>query len=184
MTRKINKAGIDLVKQFEGLSLKPYKCPADIPTIGYGATYYEDGKKVTLQDPNITEARAEQLLVAHLDKFCKIVESLVKVTLTDNQFAALVSFTYNLGEGNLKSSTLLKKLNASNYADTATEFEKWNKAAGKVLAGLTKRRQAEKALFLHSIQPAKQAPGSSQLSDGPSVADIEKKLLEIEKEVS
>lgn len=180
MSRKTNKAGIDLIKTWEGLSLKPYKCPADIPTIGYGATFYEDGTKVTMQDPNITEARAEELLIKHIETFAREVENLIKVNLTDNQFAALVSFTYNLGARNLKTSTLLKKLNSGDYAGAANEFEKWNKAGGKVLSGLIRRRQAEKALFLHNPAPMKI---NSLLSNGPSEDDISVKLEEIEKDI-
>jgi lysozyme len=184
MARKINKAGIDLVKSFEGLRLKPYLCSAKVPTIGYGTTFYEDGKKVTLNDPEITESRAEQLLTIHMDTFAASVEKLAKVPLTDNQFGALCSFVYNLGAGALGQSTLLKKLNAKDYAGAATEFEKWNKErVGGVLTpskGLTRRRQAEKALFLQSPANQKQ---TSLLGNGPSEEDIQVKLDEIEKEI-
>jgi lysozyme len=180
MSRNINKAGIDLIKQFEGLRLKPYLCSAGKPTIGYGATFYEDGKKVTMSDPAITEQRAEDLLKKHLEQFSAAVERNVKVSTTDNQFAALVSFTFNLGEGNLKSSTLLKKLNNKDYAGAANEFERWNKAGGKILAGLTRRRQAEKSLFLHN-PPASSSPvKQSWLSDEPTEDEINKKLEAIE----
>lgn len=182
MARKLNKASLDLIKSFEGLRLKPYLCSAKVPTIGYGTTFYEDGKKVTLNDPEITEARAEQLLAVHLDTFAASVEKLVQVPLTDNQFGAICSFVYNLGSGAFAKSTLLKKLNAKDYAGAALEFEKWNKAGGQVLAGLTRRRQAEKALFLQS--PALAATQkTSLLGDGPSEEDIRVKLEEIEKEV-
>ena len=177
--RKINKAGLNLVKTFEGLSLKPYKCPADKVTIGYGTTYYEDNTKVTMQDPPISEDRALQLLEVHINAFCSKVEKLIQVPVTDNQFAALVSFAYNLGAGALGGSTLIKKLNAKDYSGAAEEFEKWNKAGGSVLAGLTRRRQAEKALFLQN--PASQS--SSALPDGPSDSDIDVKLEDIEKEI-
>jgi lysozyme len=177
MTRQINKAGIDLIKSFEGLKLSPYLCSAKIPTIGYGTTFYEDGRKVSLQDSPITETRAEQLLAIHLNTFAAKVEKMVTVSMTDNQFAALCSFAYNCGPANLASSTLLKKMNKQDYAGAAGEFEKWNKAGGKVLAGLTRRRQAEKALFMHS--PSQ----SSLLPAGPSVQDIEAKLASIEKDI-
>lgn len=181
MIRKLNKASIDLVKDFEGLRLAPYLDSVKVPTIGYGTTFYEGGKKVTLADPTITEARAEQLLSTHMDAFAASVEKLVKVPLTDNQFGALCSFAYNLGAGALGKSTLLKKLNAKDYAGAAGEFEKWNKAGGAVLAGLTRRRQAEKALFLQS--PPTQMQKNSLLGNGPSEKDIEVKLAEIEKGV-
>lgn len=180
MTRKVNKAGLDLIKSFEGLVLHPYLDSVNVPTIGYGTTFYEDGTKVTMQDPSITEGRAEELLIEHVESFAKSVEKAVKVPLTDNQFAALVSFAYNLGTGNLNSSTLLRKLNAGDYQGAANEFERWNKAGGKVLAGLTRRRQAEKALFLHNSAPTRVG---SLLPDGPSEEDISVKLEEIEKEI-
>jgi lysozyme len=177
MVRQINKAGIDLIKSFEGLKLLPYLCSAKVPTIGYGTTFYEDGRKVSLQDPQITEARAEQLLATHLGAFAAKVEKMVSVPMTDNQFAALCSFAYNCGPANLASSTLLKKMNAQDYAGAAQEFEKWNKAGGKALTGLTRRRQAEKALFMHS--PSQ----NSSLPAGPSAEDIEAKLASIEKDI-
>lgn len=182
MARKLNKASIDLVKSFEGLRLKPYLDSVKVPTIGYGTTFYEGGKKVTLADPEITEARAEQLLAVHMDTFAASVEKLVKVPLTDNQFGAICSFVYNLGAGAFGKSTLLKKLNAKDYAGAAGEFEKWNKAGGQVLAGLTRRRQAEKSLFLQS-PPTQAQQKTSQLGDGPSEDDIRVKLEEIEKGV-
>lgn len=179
--RKLNQAGIDLIKSFEGLKLAPYLDSVNVPTIGYGTTYYEDGKKVTMQDPAISQERAEELLAIHAQSFCDAVEKMVKVSCTDNQFAALVSFAYNLGSGNLGSSTLLKKLNAGDYAGAANEFEKWNKAGGQVLAGLTRRRQAEKALFMHSTPTVLSSSVKSVLGDGPSDDDINVKLEEIEK---
>lgn len=186
MARKLNKASIDLVKSFEGLRLKPYLDSVKVPTIGYGTTYYEDGKKVTLNDPEITEARAEQLFAVHLDTFAASVEKLVQVPLTDNQFGAICSFVYNLGSGAFAKSTLLKKLNAKDYAGAAEQFEVWNKErVNGVLTpskGLTRRRQAEKALFLQSPAPAV-TQKTSLLGDGPSEEDIRVKLEEIEKEV-
>ena len=145
---KTSKAGIDLIKSFEGLSLKPYLCPAKIPTIGYGNTFYEDGKKVTLQDPAITQERATKLLQFTLVKFEQCVDSCCSDSISQNQFDALVSFCYNVGPANLKASTLIKKVN-SNVNDPAirTEFLKWNKAGGKTLSGLIRRREAEANLY-------------------------------------
>jgi lysozyme len=145
---KTSHAGLDLIKQFEGLRLKPYLCSAGVPTIGYGSTMYADGRKVNLKDAAITESQSLELLAKTLGKYEKAVNDYVKVTLTQNEFDALVSFTYNLGAGNLLSSTLLKKLNSGDKKAAATQFEVWNKAGGKVLEGLVKRRAAEKALFL------------------------------------
>lgn len=185
MARKLNKQSIDLVKSFEGLRLKPYLCSANVPTIGYGTTFYEDGTKVTLNDPEITEQRAEDLLSIHMDTFAASVEKLVKVPLTDNQFGALCSFVYNLGAGAFQQSTLLKLLNAKDYAGAAAQFEVWNKEKiNGVLTpskGLTRRRQAEKSLFLQSPTPITQK--TNTLENGPSDNDIEVKLFEIEKEI-
>lgn len=145
---KTGPSGVALIKQFEGFVGKPYLCPAKVPTIGYGATYYPDGKKVTMQDSPITESVATDLLTNMLGRFEKAVDGSCRDDLTQNQFDALVSFTYNLGEGNLKSSTLLKKVNANpNDPTIRDEFMKWVKAGGQVLPGLVKRRQAEADLY-------------------------------------
>jgi len=139
---------INMIKMFEGFRAKPYKCPAGVPTIGYGSTFYSNGKKVTLKDKLITEQDATNLLTTVVTNFSSGVSKLLKIQVTQNQFDALVDFAYNVGIGNLKSSTLLKKVNAKNFSGAALEFIKWNKADGKVLPGLTKRRTAEKDLFI------------------------------------
>lgn len=145
---KASQKGLDLIKRFEGLELKPYKCPAGIPTIGYGNTYYPSGVKVKLTDPAITQIVAEALLKFLLGSYEKSVDSFCRDDISQNQFDALVSFAYNCGVNSLKSSTLLKKVNANPKDVTiADEFMKWNKAGGRVLAGLTKRRQAEADLY-------------------------------------
>lgn len=140
---KTNQAGIDLVKSFEGCKLKAYKCPADIWTIGYGHTGSDVYSGLV-----ISQEQAEELLRRDLERFENGVTSLVVVGLTDNEFAALVSFSYNVGLGNLAKSTLLKLLNTANKALASAEFPKWNKAGGVVLPGLVKRREAERLLFL------------------------------------
>ena len=148
----ISKNGLNLIKKFEGFSSKPYLCPANVPTIGYGNTFYEDGTKVTLQDNPITEERASELLEFIANKnFGRFVNVTVKVPINQNQFDALVSFAYNLGNGSLQQSTLLKKINDSDYIGASEEFLKWNKSGGKVLSGLTKRRSAEQELFLSEV---------------------------------
>lgn len=146
---QISKNGLDLIKEFEGISLKPYLCPKGIATIGWGNTYYKNGKKVTLSDKLITQNEANSLLeyIAQKD-FGDNILKLVKVKLNQNQFDALVSFCYNLGMGNFKSSTLLKKINLGDFKGASEEFLKWDKVNGKPLAGLTRRRQEEKELFL------------------------------------
>lgn len=140
---KTSQKGVDLIRHFEGLSLKAYKDSVGVVTIGYGST----GPQVQMGQ-TITESQAETLLLKDLSRFEKGVADLVKVPLNQNQFDALVSFSFNLGLGNLKSSTLLRKLNSMDYAGAANEFERWNRAGNKVLAGLTRRRLAEKELFL------------------------------------
>jgi lysozyme len=145
---KLSQKGLELIKQFEGLSLTPYVCSGGINTIGYGNTYYTNGKKVTLQDKPITKQQAEELLKHSLSTYEKAVDSFCRDDISQSQFDALVSFAYNLGTGALQKSTLIKKVNANPKDVTiADEFLKWNKAAGRVLAGLTKRRQAEANLY-------------------------------------
>lgn len=146
---KISENGLNLIKEFEGLSLKPYLDVVKIPTIGYGNTYYTDGKKVTLNDKPISEIEATELLscVANKD-FADKIFPLIKVKVSQNKFDAMVSLAYNIGVGNFSKSTLLKKLNKGDFKGASLEFERWNRAGGKVLAGLTKRRLKEKALFI------------------------------------
>lgn len=145
---KLSQKGLDLIKQFEGLSLTPYVCAGGINTIGYGNTYYTNGKKVTLQDKPITKQQAEELLKFSLSTYEKAVDSFCRDDISQGNFDALISFAYNLGIGALQKSTLIKKVNANPKDVTiADEFMKWNKANGKVLVGLTKRRQAEANLY-------------------------------------
>jgi lysozyme len=145
---KTSQKGIDLIKSFEGFSAKPYLCPAKICTIGYGATFYPNGKKVTMNDKAITEAEAVELLKNMLISFEKYVDSYCVDSINQNQFDALVSFCYNLGPNNLKKSTLLKKVNANPNDETIKdEFMKWVKSNGKTLKGLVRRREAESALY-------------------------------------
>ena len=145
---KTSKAGLDLIKQFESFRAAPYLCSAGVPTIGYGTTVYPNGIKVKLSDQKITQQLAETFLQHHVNVIEKDVSKLVKVTLTQNQFDALVSFAYNVGLGAFGDSTLLKLLNAGDIDNASKQFERWNKAGGKVSNGLTRRRNAEKALFL------------------------------------
>lgn len=144
-----SKKGIDLIKRFEGWYASPYLDPIGIPTIGYGFTYYPDTKKrVTMNDAPLTEQRGEDMLREVLKGYEQDVLRLVKSPLTQNQFDALVSFTFNLGATNLSKSTLLKKINKNpNNPTIANEFAKWRLAGGKVLAGLERRRKAESDLY-------------------------------------
>lgn len=143
---KTSNAGKTLIKSFEGKRLAAYDDGVGVWTIGYGTIKYPNGVKVKKGDV-CTDEQADQYFNNDLVKFENSVNSLVKVPLTQNQFAALVSFAYNLGATNLSNSTLLRKLNSKDYKGAAAEFPKWNKAGGKVMAGLTRRRLAEQELF-------------------------------------
>jgi len=159
----VNDATIRLITEFEGFVEHWYPDPAHgwaVPTVGYGHTdaagapFYADTKNKTF-----TQKEAIEMLRRDLGQYEAAVNKNVKVPLNPNQYGALVSFTYNLGAGNLAKSTLVKKLNAGDYSGAAAEFGKWNKAGGKVLAGLTRRREAERQLFLaKSTEAAKPSP--------------------------
>lgn len=145
---KLNDAGYRLICQFEGLSLKPYLDSVNVPTIGYGNTFYPNGRKVTMLDPKITKEYAFEIFKIIADKFAHQANAVIKKPVTQNQFNAIVSFAYNVGIGSLKSSTLLKKVNINpNNPTIRNEFAKWNKAGGKVLKGLTNRRAAEATVY-------------------------------------
>ena len=145
---KTSDKGLALIKSFEGFSARPYLCPAGVPTIGYGATYYPDGRRVTMQDRPVSESDASAMLRAMLASYEAGIARYVQVPLTQGQYDALVSFAYNLGLSALKNSTLLRLVNARDYAGAAAQFGRWNRAGGKVLPGLTRRREAERVMFL------------------------------------
>lgn len=137
-----------LCRRFEGLYLTPYLCPAGVPTIGYGATYYEDGSPVTLRDPAITKDRAEALLLWHVkNRYLPAVLRQCPGITDPERLAAIIDFAFNLGEGNLRSSTLRRKINAGQWDEVPAQLMRWNKAGGMVLRGLTIRRQAEADLI-------------------------------------
>ena len=163
--RDLNDAGLDLIKSYEGIpdgdpatvNIDPYLDPVGIWTIGWGHAISVGGAYLRgrqnrkaafdLYPGGITMEQAEALLRGDVLDTCRDVEALVEAPLTDNQYAALVSFTFNLGRGSLAKSTLLRKLNDGDYAGAAAEFPRWNKAGGKVLKGLVERRAAEAELF-------------------------------------
>lgn len=138
----INSEGVKLIKSFEGMELEAYQDAVDVWTIGYGHT------KTVEPGMIITEAKAEELLRQDLEEFEEAVTEAVEVSINSNQFSALVSFCFNLGAGSLFQSTLLKLLNQGDFQGAADQFPRWNKAGGQVLEGLTRRRKAERALFL------------------------------------
>ena len=133
--------GIELIRHFEGCRLDAYLCPAGVWTIGYGHT--ADVK----EGDSIDQEAAEAFLIEDLEKFEQAVMRLVEVPLTQQQFDALVSWTFNLGAGNLAESTLLRKLNNYQYAEVPEQMMRWVRAGGQVLDGLVRRRAAEAALF-------------------------------------
>lgn len=145
---RINDRGLDLIKSFEGFESHPYQCAAGEWTIGYGSTYELSGERVTEHSVPVGMDYATKLLQAGVGTAERAVTRLINVPLTENQFSALVSFTYNVGSGNLQSSTLRMLLNRKDYEDAADEFPKWRKAGGRILQGLVRRRAAERALFL------------------------------------
>jgi len=142
---KTSQKGINLIVSFEGFSAKPYLDSARIPTIGYGNTYYPGGKKVTMKDPEITKEKGAELFVAVLPTYEKIVNSKVKVDLTQNQFDALVSHTYNTGGSDTLFSLINRKAADSEIKDWF--IKRYITAGGKVLSGLIRRRKAEADLF-------------------------------------
>jgi len=144
---KVVQAGIDITKHSESCSLTAYCKKNDVPTIGWGNTYYKNGIKVKMGD-KITQAEADDLLAFIYDQTARSIVPFIKVKLSDNQFSALVDFTYNLGIDRLRKSSLLKKVNA-NPQDVSIrdEFMKWIYKAGKILPGLVTRRKADADLY-------------------------------------
>lgn len=151
-----SKKGITVVKHYEGFVANPYLCPANVATIGYGTTIYPNGKKVRLSDPKITEAEAVELLQHDLLQFENSVNAYLKKTVTQSQFDALVSFSYNVGSDAFRRSTLLRLLNEGLLQKKEKvywkpvinrEFGKWVKAKGRTLKGLVNRRCTEAFLF-------------------------------------
>lgn len=138
---RISQEGVNLIKHFEGCRLDAYLCPAGVWTIGYGHTAN------VKEGDSVDQEAAEAFLIEDLESFEQDVTRLVEVPLTQQQFDALVSWTFNLGAGNLAESTLLRKLNNYQYAEVPEQMMRWVRAGGQVLDGLVKRRAAEAALF-------------------------------------
>lgn len=149
---KTSDRGVNLIKQFEGLRLDSYRCSAGVWTIGYGHT----GPDVK-EGQRITKLEADRLLRQDLERFENTVNNTVTVELNQNRFDALVSFTYNVGEEAFKRSTLVGKLNNGEIAEASEEFLKWNKAKGRELVGLTRRREAEQELFNQETEEESEA---------------------------
>ena len=146
---KISENGLDLIKLFEGFRSNPYLCPAGVPTIGYGSTRYNNGNKVTMNDKAISKEYATGMLEYQCNTiYGDAVNDYTTIMNDQNQFDALTSFTYNLGAGALKASTLLKKHNKGDFEGASKEFSKWVYADGEVLEGLVIRREKEKDLYI------------------------------------
>jgi lysozyme len=138
---------LSIIKKYEGLKLEAYICPAAVPTIGFGSTFYPDGRRVKLGD-KITLQEAESILLHDIKRFEKEVRNAVKIEITNNQLSALISFVYNVGASAFRKSTLLRKVNANPTDLTIhNEFMRWTRAGGKVLPGLVKRRAEESKLY-------------------------------------
>jgi lysozyme len=159
-----------LIRRFEGLYRGPYLCPAGVPTIGYGATYYEDGTRVTLHDPIISKERAEALLRWHvktvyLPAVLKLCPELANEA--PGRVAALIDFTFNLGAGRFKASTLRRRINENRWVEVPAELRKWVRGGGRVLRGLVLRREAEIVVCAEGFEPSTpwfQAKNSTRLS--------------------
>lgn len=138
-----------LCRQFEGFRSKPYLCPAGVPTIGYGSTYYSDGRKVTLEDSPISEKDASALLMHELEHtyLPGVLRNCPILATDEKKCNAIVDFVYNLGIGRLQTSTLKRKINSQEWEAAKEQLMLWTKGGGKVLPGLLKRRQAECSLL-------------------------------------
>lgn len=139
-----------LCRQFEGYRAKPYLCPAGVPTIGYGSTYYADGRKVTLEDAPMSEPDARALLMYELQHtyLPGTLRQCPSLIADERKCNAIVDFCYNLGIGRLQTSTLKRKINAGDWEGAREQLMLWTRGGGKVLPGLVRRREAEKALLL------------------------------------
>ena len=151
-----NEAGLDLIKSFEGIHdgdtstplLEPMPDCVGIYTLGFGSIYGFDNRRVTIDHRPITVEEAEELFLRDIQRTEQRLVRLVRVSLSENQWSAITSFTYNVGSGNFQASTLRSCLNRGQFQKAADEFPKWRRAAGRILPGLVRRRAAERALFL------------------------------------
>ena len=173
---QMSQEGIDaLLKKYEGCKLKAYRCPANVCTIGYGHTSAA-GNPVVTDGMTITQKQCDDILRSDLVKYETAVHNMVQQPLSQHQFDVLVDFAYNAGIGNLKSSTLLKKVNAAKFDEVPAELMKWTKGGGKVLPGLVKRRQAESAWWMaHEITPIAPLSGVSKPTDAPTDEEHEQR---------
>ena len=162
----VNKATLGLIKEFEGLRLEAYKDPVGIWTIGYGTTGRADIGVIPKAGMVITEAQASEYLERVVDKFAAAIRPHITAPVNDNEFGAMVSLAYNIGPGAFAKSSVLRHFNAGDKAKAAQSFLLWNKAGGKVLAGLVRRRTAERDLFLTTSNPVDNNSGGNPVVKG------------------
>jgi len=159
----VNQATVDMVKEFEGFRAETYLCPAKILTIGYGTTATADvGIKPSL-GMKITKDQAEKYLRAALEKFAASIEPHITAPINENEFGAFVSLAYNIGPGAFKKSTALSAFNAGDKEKAANAILLWDKAGGRVLSGLVRRREAERKLFLTPVSKTTTPRGSVRI---------------------
>ncbi|MEM8628089.1 MAG: lysozyme [Pseudomonadota bacterium] len=161
----VHPRGVALIQRFESCLRRvsatrfaPYRCPANVPTVGWGTIKYPGGAPVRMDDRPINQRRCDELLAWEVDAKSRAVRRLVRVPLHPLMHAALTSFAYNCGTGALARSTLLKRVNAQRWADVPREFAKWRMGGGRVLRGLERRRTAEAALFMEGVAALNAAP--------------------------
>lgn len=142
-----SNACLQLITSSEGFSSMPYRCPAGVPTIGYGSTFYADGRRVKMDDLPIAEPEARLLLIHEVERVANQIIAASKIQLTRGQLDGLTSFAYNVGPKALLDSTLWRKLQAGNLAGSAEQFDRWIHGGGKILPGLITRREAERKMF-------------------------------------
>lgn len=160
--RIVNQKTLNLIKSFEGLHdgdkrtplLEPQRDPIGIWTIGWGSIWDMQGRRVTRYTPPITLEEAEKLLVKRVQLVSRKINPMLKIYLPDDSFGALVSFAYNVGVGAFRASTLRRRVNSANWADVPRQFRRWNKAGGKILKGLIRRREAEAEQFIEGLLDA------------------------------
>ncbi len=154
----INQAGLDLIKEFEGFRAEAYRDPVGIWTIGYGTTAAADVGIAPNAGMKISKADAEMYLARAIDKFSAQIDPKITAPINENERAAFLSLAYNIGPGAFAKSSALRKFNEGDKTGAANAILLWNKAGGKVLAGLVRRRGAERALFLRPVQPSQEPP--------------------------
>ena len=150
----VQPADLALIEEFEGFSSVVYACPAGVPTIGFGTTRYPDGRRVAFGDAPCTREQARGWIAYECRHVAQIIDRIIVVDLSENERAALISFSFNLGTGALAASTLRRKLNRRDQAGAAAEFPRWRFSGGRVLKGLVRRRAAERRLFERGAAPA------------------------------